>query len=126
MEINNSELDKFLKRFCFFYDAVIREVNVSFRSSSSPTKAEFSLSARDESFLANNHWVNINVEFSFQENDKKSCQVLSNGLHILYEEGLLYFDFGFFTDKPNSYEFKESGFYVIGKGFEWTIEDYRE
>ena len=127
------KIDKFLERFHFFYDSVIRNVKISFRDESVATNIEIIISARDNEYLENDSWVNVNlkidevVEFNFRENSKESYQVLSNGLHILETENFLYFDFGFHIDAPdNVEEFKKSSFYVVGKNLTLTIQDYQD
>ncbi len=129
------EINKFLERFHFFYDSVIRNVKISFINESVAANIEVIISVRDRDneTLENDRWVNVSieidevVEFNFRESSKESYQVLSNGLHILEAESLLYFDFGFHIDAPNNFkEFKKSNFYVVGKNLTWAVEDYQD
>ncbi len=123
------KINKFLERFNFFYDSVIRDIKISFRNDYSATNIVIIISVRDIETLENDGWVNVKLaiseveEFHFRENSKESHQVLSNGLHILESEYLFYFDFGFHIEMPESIkEFKESKFYVVGKHFNWKVE----
>ena len=127
------KINKFLERFNFFYDSVIRDVKISFRSDSSATNIVIIISTRDIETLENDGWVNVKLEinevegFDFRENSKESYQLLSNGLHILESDCLFYFDFGFHIDMPKSFkEMKKSKFCVVGKSFDWEVETYRE
>ena len=127
------EIDKFLERFNFFYDSIIRDVKISFRNSSFSTNIKIIISAKDNESSQNNGWVNVNIEidkvteFNFRESAKESYQVLSSGLHILELTGLFYFDFGFYVDAPQkSEEFKESNFYIVGQNLSWKVELYQE
>lgn len=127
------EINKFLERFNFFYDSVIRDVRISFRNSSSATNIKVIISTRDKETLENDGWINVLieinevVEFNFRESFKESYQVISNDLHILEYEESVYFDFGFHSNTPKIHEeYKKSNFYVIGKRFDWKVEKYQE
>ena len=127
MKINN-----FLERFNFFYDSIIRDVEIRFRNSSFPAKIKVIISTRDKETKKNEGWVDVKieiteaVEFNFRESSKESYQVISNGLHIMESDALVYFDFGFHTDVSESpKEFRKSNFYIIGKSFDWAVEDYK-
>lgn len=127
------ETDKFLERFNFFYDSVIRSVRVWFRNENSSTKLSITISTRDKESYADGGWVNVNIEisevteFNIAESSRESYQVISDGLHILQSEDLLFFDFGFHTDTPEvSEEFKKSKFYVVGKNLTWIVQAYQE
>lgn len=133
MEFNYMEISEFLERFCFFDDAVIREIDINFRNALHLTKVRIVLSARDKTYPLNDHWVNVVIEiedvinFTFLETDKISYQVLSNGLHIGKAGELISFDFGFFIDAPENFiEYKDSKFYVVGKKFKWSTTEYQE
>ncbi len=124
------EVSNFLDRFYFFCDSVIRNIEVSFRNITSPTIIKVIISVRDKQATKNDDWVNVEIkiseviEFNLQESFKESYQVISHGLHILESDERIYFDFGFHIDPPNiSEEFKESNFYVVGKQFDYKVEN---
>lgn len=122
------EISRFLNRFYYFDDSVIRNIFIQFGH-----KVTLTLSTKDAEEPLNNGWVNVILEindvteFSFQESSKESYQVLSNNLHITFSNGLYFLDFGYFIDKPKDLpEYKKSKFYLVGKTLSWKVTDYQE
>lgn len=133
MKNNNTETKDFLERFYSFYDSIIREIEVHFRSKLEPTRARIFISSRDKEATSEKNWVNVVIEisevsdFAFVENSKESYQVLSNGLHILNDHEFIMIDFGYHIETPENYdEFRQSKFFIVGKEMTWSVMDYKE
>lgn len=66
-------------------------------------------------------------EFAVRESAKESSRVLSSGLQIEVFNGLLFFDFAPYSVSPRGVEdYRRSGFYIAGRSFSWTVEEYSE
>ena len=133
MENTQFTIKSFLERFYSFSDAVIKDISLSFRRSGELGKASVELSCRDEESTSADKWINLIihlkevVEFAIHESERESYQVLSNELHILKSEDLLFIDFGALVDEPTtSGELRESRFYFVCKDLAWEAVDYRD
>ena len=100
MNSTDHDIDFFLRRFFYFSDGVIRDVNVRFRNSSRLSSLAVTLSTRDSESAGGADWVNVLLtisevsEFVLSESIKESYQVLSNDLRIVPIREGLFFDFG--------------------------------
>jgi hypothetical protein len=116
--------DDFLKRFAYFNDAVIREINVLW--SSGFTAARFRIEAIDEQSATGWSQVELEVQgvtaFKFVENQQESHQVLFEDLSIRHttDESIVIFDGGN-VDPLEPIGQATSNFYVRGRSYSWRM-----
>lgn len=122
--LESKNIAAFLQRFGDFHDAIVRSINITFRSRERiSNQVDIVLSAIDLAALdTDNDWVNIHFvltevsDFAFVE-ENISYQVVFE-LAIKENNGWLTFDF----DESSG----PSKFYIKGRRCEWDVLPYTE
>ena len=128
-----SQISGFLQRFNSFHDAIIRQIEVRFGFRNPITIARIIILVRDSQTMANEGWVNLQLEladveeFRFVESRTLVTYTVINEAHIASFDDLFFIDFGGLTDHPASAEdCRKSEFYIAAKKAEWDVEPYQE
>jgi uncharacterized protein YceK len=113
------------ERFCSFNDGVLRRWDLVY-SDAGPI-VNINIEVQDRS-LGELCWSMVNIRLSgcssirFVESRKSNYQVLSNGLHIIFDDEQIGVEFGDFTDAPRSLEeLISSPIHVVAKRIEWQL-----
>ena len=133
MLVDSKESVEYLnKRFHNCDDGVIRHLEVVYRSGANrPSSVKIVLSVRDSEFRDNDGFVNLKLilnnvpEFSFNEGDI-SYQVLSEGLKIIFINGLIFITFNPHNNPESISSIRDSSFYCACKRLEWEILPYKD
>ena len=126
--------DEFLDRFYSFGDALLRHIEVDYRSRSNPQmKATIVLSCQDQQASRDNGWTNLSLyledvtEFQFAEPPQTTFVVISDYVRIGWFEDVAFLDFGGLTDEPKSIgDFRRSPVYIAAKVVKWEVTSYAE
>lgn len=114
------------ERFCTFNDAVLRKWSVDF---SKPKKTlEIVIEAQDTQ-IGTSGWSLVTLRLKgvmslkYKDGSKISYQVLSNGLHTLFESGNVGIELGDFVETPASFsELMTSPCHAIAGLIEWDVK----
>lgn len=117
---------EFHRRFAGFCDSVMLQAMFALGHGEKDT-LELTVEARDQlSALPSRTHVQVTIdgisEFRFAQAANTSVRVISNGIHIVREEGRIGLDLGHFVDCPESMEeLRKSACYVIGARLKWRV-----
>ncbi len=119
------ELNSWNERFVSFNDAVLKSWAVKF-APSAPV-LEVVIEAQDQDSPSGWSLVTIHLSgissLKFCERPKTSYQVLSNGLHTLFDKGQVALEFGDFIDTPESLsELMDSPCHAVGETLAWEAQ----
>lgn len=119
------ELTAWNERFVSFNDAVLKSWSVMF-ALTTPV-LETVIEAQDQ--VSPSGWSLVTIRLSrvsslrFCDGPKASYQVLSNGLHTLFETGRVGLEFGDSIDAPESFsELMASPCHVVAEALEWEAQ----
>ena len=122
---DHDSLTAWHKRFASFNDAVLKSWSVNFASTVPVWETE--LEAQDQESPSG--WSLVRIRASgvtsvrFCDGPKASYQVLSSGLHTLFDGGRVALEFGNFIDAPESLsELIGSQCHVVGEMLEWEAQ----
>ena len=117
------KLAPWLERFSSFNDAVVRGWSVV---GSGPDKAVF-VDIESKDTHSNSGWSMVNLKLGncttaiWSFDDRLYFDVLSNGLHVLFDDCCCGLEFGDFVDAPSSIgELRKSRCCAVGANLEWA------
>lgn len=122
---DHDDLAAWNERFLSFNDAVLKSWLVNFTSKTPVLETE--IEARDQASPSG--WSLVKIRASgvtslrFFDGPKASYQVLSNGLHTLFDGGCVALEFGDCIDVPESLsELMDSPCHVVAQMLEWEAQ----
>jgi len=128
IHLSAEDVPAFLARFWNFGDAVVRRVAIELTRDRPSRLAVVEVLARDST--ASDQWVTCRLtmrrlaEFRVTEG-RTSYQVLSGGLQIAWQDGIVFVDFGSDTELLGDAEaFRGSAFYFGCSSIEWEVRPY--
>ena len=124
-KLAKTSLPEFQERFCFFHDALIKRMSFSY------DKKEFRIVIETQDYEASVQpcWCHMTLVISGCFSMKTiqgnaAWDVLSTGVHIIFENEHVGLEFGDFVDTPESMvELETSPFHVAGKSLSWSLTD---
>lgn len=122
--------DLFLERFNSFYDAVLRRVEISFLRNGERCVSVW-IEAADSQSMEGDQWVCVRLtvsgvkDFCLSQTENSSSNVLSDGIHLSWFDGILGLDLGHFSDAPASIEEQRlSKVFIAGAKIDWSVGAY--
>ena len=120
--VKPNETAQFLGRFYSFCDSVIQSIQIQM-SRNGTRELEVRLAARDSMVHEDEGWTSIAISLEdvcemkvFDERQKASLQVISDGIHILNLDNGIGLEFGGAYEPPHSLEeLRASQAYAVGK-----------
>jgi hypothetical protein len=119
------ELNSWNERFVSFNDAVMKSWAMKFALSAPVLEVVIETQDQDSP----SGWSLVTIHLSgvsslkFCEGPKTSYQVLSNGLHTLFDPVSIGLEFGDFIDAPESFsELMESPCHVVAESLDWDVQ----
>lgn len=128
--LTREEADPFLSRFYYFYDALLKQIEVIYEPDGERILI-VSLGARDATENQVGGWVSVTmrfdnvIELNIREHPNQTLQVLSNGLHLSWFGPTLGVDFGSLVDIPKSLpELQTSECFAVCDSISWEVGSY--
>lgn len=127
MNLSPHELSEWQNRFFMFNDAVIRSWRINLTSGAA--LFEIKLDSQDSQSILTK-WSSVTLTFrncsfiEFNRSEKLNYDVLSNGIHFLYENGLFGIELGDYIDAPSSIpELLRSLCCVVAQQIDWSSSE---
>ena len=120
-------INSIFNNFSNFEDSIIRNIKIEYAEDGSKN---FSILVYSQYMWEkyNNSWkeveiiINDVVTYRVHEPLQTTAQVISNGIHIIFFNELIYLEFGDFADPPQSFEeAMSSNTFVIGKSISCIV-----
>ncbi len=130
MILHQDGLEDFLSRFASFNDGIVRNVAFGFHSAVAGSTIAITLSVKDS--RDGNGWSNLlltasDVEEVVFREVRSTVQILSDGIHIGWFDGLIYCDLCPFSPPPESPdEVRKSSFYFFARAVSYEVRPYQE
>jgi hypothetical protein len=127
MDLHHSDLTTWRHRFFGFNDAVIRRWSLS--ATTSHTSLEVDIETRDlQSTRTGWSLVTLRIPNSssvaYTRSGKMNYDVLSNGLHVIHEDGVFGLEFGHFVDAPeNLDQLASSPCHAVAPRVDWKATE---
>lgn len=119
------QLNSWTQRFISFNDAVLKAWCVEY----TPTSTILDIRLETQDIESPSGWSQVKFRLfdvfsmKYADGPKATYQVLSNGLHILFESDQIALEFGNFIDSPESFsELVLSPCHVVAEKLEWGVE----
>ena len=122
-------INSIFKNFSNFEDSIIRNIKIEYAEDGSKN---FSILVYSQYMWEkyNNLWKEVEiiikdvVTYRVHEPLQTTAQVISNGIHIIFFNELIYLEFGDFADPPQSFEeAMSSNTFVIGKSISCIVNE---
>ena len=122
-------INSIFKNFSNFEDSIIRNIKIEYAEDGSKN---FSILVYSQYMWEkyNNVWKEVEiiikdvVTYRVHEPLQTTAQVISNGIHIIFFDELIYLDFGDFADPQKSFEeAMSSNTFVIGKSISCIVNE---
>ena len=122
-------INSIFKNFSNFEDSIIRNIKIEYTEDGSKN---FSILVYSQYMWEkyNNLWKEVEiiikdvVTYRVHEPLHTTAQVISNGIHIIFFNELIYLEFGDFADPPQSFEeAMSSNTFVIGKSISCIVNE---
>lgn len=120
-------INSIFNNFSNFEDSIIRNIKIEYAEDGSKN---FSILVYSQYMWEkyNNLWKEVEiiikdvVTYRVHEPLQTTAQVISNGIHIIFFNELIYLEFGDFADPPQSFEeAMSSNTFVIGKSISCIV-----
>ena len=122
--IDQNDLNEFRARFNTCYDSVLLGFSCQTPAGMENTSCTVELRCMD--YESDSGWCNLTLKFNevtawrFAMDVKTIYFIISDGMHIRLDEGLIYVDMGYYSDPvENISEYFDSEFFFVTKDFEW-------
>ena len=122
-------INSIFNNFSNFEDSIIRNIKIEYAEDGSKN---FSILVYSQYMWEkyNNSWKEVEiiikdvVTYRVHEPLQTTAQVISNGIHIIFFNELIYLEFGDFADPPQSFEeAMSSNTFVIGKSISCIVNE---
>ena len=122
-------INSIFNNFSNFEDSIIRNIKIEYAEDGSKN---FSILVYSQYMWEkyNNLWKEVEiiikdvVTYRVHEPLQTTAQVISNGIHIIFFNELIYLEFGDFADPPQSFEeAMSSNTFVIGKSISCIVNE---
>ena len=122
-------INSIFKNFSNFEDSIIRNIKIEYTEDGSKN---FSILVYSQYMWEeyNNVWKEVEiiikdvVTYRVHEPLQTTAQVISNGIHIIFFNELIYLEFGDFADPPQSFEEAMSSHtFVLGKSISCIVNE---
>ena len=122
-------INSIFNNFSNFEDSIIRNIKIEYAEDGSKN---FSILVYSQYMWEeyNNVWKEVEiiikdvVTYRVHEPLQTTAQVISNGIHIIFFNELIYLEFGDFADPPQSFEeAMSSNTFVIGKSISCIVNE---
>ncbi len=126
--VEHVRLSDFLERFYHFCDTIIDSIQLTFSEHAS-RELQIILQARDDACQVNESWARVALHLEevselklFDQCQRGSLHVISDGIHILSQAENLGLEFGGALETPATLEeLRTSPAYAIGKTFAFEV-----
>ena len=129
-QLDNRNVPEFLKRFYGFTDSLVRKIEIAYIDGRNRTISIW-IATRDAKEGKNEGWVQVKFvvfgakDYCFADTANKCAGLISHGVSILWFNGIVGLDFGYFVDPPADLaEMKSSKFFATGTSVSWSVEPY--
>ncbi|EGC18141.1 Uncharacterised protein [Kingella denitrificans] len=122
-------INSIFNNFSNFEDSIIRNIKIEYAEDGSKN---FSILVYSQYMWEkyNNLWKEVEiiikdvVTYRVHEPLQTTAQVISNGIHVIFFNELIYLEFGDFADPPQSFEeAMSSNTFVIGKSISCIVNE---
>lgn len=122
-------INSIFNNFSNFEDSIIRNIKIEYAEDGSKN---FSILVYSQHMWEkyNNLWKEVEiiikdvVTYRVHEPLQTTAQVISNGIHVIFFNELIYLEFGDFADPPQSFEeAMSSNTFVIGKSISCIVNE---
>ena len=122
-------INSIFNNFSNFEDSIIRNIKIEYAEDGSKN---FSILVYSQYMWEeyNNVWKEVEiiikdvVTYRVHEPLQTTAQVISNGIHVIFFNELIYLEFGDFADPPQSFEeAMSSNTFVIGKSISCIVNE---